>query len=99
MGISTNTSPARNTLHVCYAGNINNTDYDSYSKSWGGANEKPARAGIRSNTHRAAHSRKDLPEKTHIQAAMSCLEQTQRGSWNNGRKTDKEGYVMHATGV
>ena len=30
----------------------------------------------------------DVPETDHIRAAMSCLEQTQIGYWNNGRKTD-----------
>ena len=32
-----------------------------------------------------------MPEKDHIQAAMLCLEQTQTGSWNSGRKTDMAG--------
>ena len=66
-------------------------DSNDYRTSWKGTKERLAGASIRTHTHGIAHCTLDMPEKDHIQAAMLCLEQTQIGSWNSGRKTDMRG--------
>ena len=66
-------------------------DKNDYKNSWKRASESFARASIRKHTHGHAYSVLDLLETDYIQAAMLCLEQTQIGSWNNARKTDRCG--------
>ena len=96
MGISTNTSPARTTLHAWYAENINMHEDSGYKNSWRRANEKHARAGIRMHTHGHAHSVLDSTETNHIQAAMSCPEKTRIGSGSNGRRPGNTGELRDA---
>ena len=66
-------------------------DNNDYRSSWKRTRESFARASIRKHTHGHAYSVLHLLQTDYTPDAMLCVEQTQIGSWNNARKTDRFG--------